>query len=182
MTDICVFCGSRRGNPSAYGRMTEKLGRLIGEGNHRLVYGGGRVGLMGLLADATLAAGGEVTGVIPGSLMEQEVGHESLTRLEVVSGMLARKQRMIELSDAFIALPGGLGTMDELFEVLTWSQLGMIHKPTVLIDPDGYFQGIRDWLDRAVEAGFMDPAHRDILKIGRSPAEALHLTTTTTAA
>ena len=129
LRSICVFCGARPGHDPAHAAAAVTLGRTLAEQGIRLVYGGGAVGLMGIVADAALAAGGEVIGIIPQSLEHSEIGHSGLTRLEVVDGMHARKARMAELSDAFIALPGGLGTLEELFEVWTWGQLGYHQKP-----------------------------------------------------
>lgn len=173
MARICVFCGSRSGTDPAYERLATALGRAIADGGHTLVYGGGGIGMMGIVADAVISHGGESLGVIPESLTEREVGHAGLNRLEVVPDMLTRKQRMIELADGFITLPGGLGTLDELFEVLTWSQLGLIDKPLVLLDDNRYFQTVLDWLDHAVDQAFMDAEHRDRLLVCRKPEEAV---------
>jgi uncharacterized protein (TIGR00730 family) len=128
-----------------------------------LVYGGGKVGLMGVLADAALAAGGEVDGVIPQHLLDREVGHAGLTRLHVVNSMHERKAKMADLSDAFLALPGGLGTLEELAEVATWTQLGLQEKPVGLLDVEGYYAPLTAFLDQAVREAFLPPAHRDIL-------------------
>ncbi|MEA5444717.1 TIGR00730 family Rossman fold protein [Gammaproteobacteria bacterium AB-CW1] len=182
MSNVCVFCGSRHGRNPDYTRLAHNLGAALAEQGHGLVYGGGRVGLMGVMADAAMAAGGKVLGVIPESLESREVGHRNITRLEVVSDMLSRKQRMIELSDAFIALAGGLGTLDELFEVLTWRQLGLIDEPIILLDPFEDFTGIRSWMDHACRQGFMDPEHRDMLVVAHSPQEALEQLTPRAAA
>lgn len=138
-----------------------------------LVYGGGQVGLMGALADAALSQGGQVTGVIPAGLFSQEVGHTGLTRLLEVRTMHKRKQLMYDLSDAFIALPGGLGTLDELAEVATWSQLGLHAKPVVLLDVDGFWEPLVSQLDRMVGVGLLKPANRDLIRRTRSPGEAL---------
>jgi len=134
-----------------------------------LVYGGGAVGLMGIVADAALAAGGEVIGIIPQSLKDKEIGHSGLTRLEVVDGMHARKARMAELSDAFIALPGGLGTLEELFEVWTWGQLGYHGKPLGLLEVNGFYSKLTGFLDHIVGEGFVREAHRDMLQVSESP-------------
>ncbi|MCP1726253.1 uncharacterized protein (TIGR00730 family) [Natronospira proteinivora] len=173
MKNICVFCGSRPGTLPVYREEAIKLGQTLARQKRRLVFGGGRVGLMGALADASLAEGGEVIGVIPESLMAREVAHEKLHRLEVVSDMLSRKQRMIDLSDGFIILPGGLGTLDELFEVLTWQQLGLIDKPVCLLETGNFFRPLLNWLDNAVEHGFMDARHRDHMSRATTPEEAL---------
>lgn len=139
LRSICVFCGASRGTNPVYEQAAQDLGRTLAANGIRLVYGGGAVGLMGVVADATMAAGGEVIGIIPQSLKDAEVGHTGLSRLEVVDGMHARKARMAELADAFIALPGGLGTLEELFEVWTWGQLGYHPKPLGLLDVNHFY-------------------------------------------
>ena len=139
-----------------------------------LVYGGGAVGLMGIVADAALAAGGEVIGIIPQSLKDKEIGHSGLTRLEVVDGMHARKARMAELSDAFIALPGGLGTLEELFEVWTWGQLGYHGKPLGLLEVNDFYSKLTGFLDHIVGEGFVREAHRDMLQVSESPQTLLN--------
>lgn len=139
LRSICVFCGASRGTNPVYEQAAQYLGRTLAANGIRLVYGGGAVGLMGVVADATMAAGGEVIGIIPQSLKDAEVGHTGLSRLEVVDGMHARKARMAELADAFIALPGGLGTLEELFEVWTWGQLGYHPKPLGLLDVNHFY-------------------------------------------
>ena len=143
LRSICVFCGASPGATPIYQEAAEALGRHLAENGIQLVYGGGAVGLMGMVANAALAAGGEVIGIIPQSRKDAEVGHSGLTRLEVVDGMHARKARMAELSDAFIALPGGLGTLEELFEVWTWGQLGYHAKPLGLLEVNGFVDGLR---------------------------------------
>lgn len=173
MRHICVFCGSRSGNEARFGRLARELGQSIAASGHGLVYGGGGIGLMGLVADAVVSGHGEAIGVMPEALTEREVGHSAVSRLEVVPDMLSRKRRMIELSDGFITLPGGLGTVDELFEVLTWSQLGLIRSPMILLDDSGYFRSLLQWLDHAVDTGFMDAAHRDALTLCDDPGEAV---------
>ena len=170
---ICVFCGSRAGVRDAYRASADALGRLLAERGIELVYGGGKVGLMGIVADACLAAGGRVTGIIPDALMKWEVGHPGLTRLEVVDSMHTRKARMAELSDGFIALPGGLGTFEELFEILTWAQLGFHRKPAALLDVGDYYRPLVTMLDAAVTEGFMKPANRGLLLHGREPGALL---------
>ncbi|UVE17530.1 TIGR00730 family Rossman fold protein [Pseudomonas sp. LS44] len=167
---ICVFCGASTGAKPLYREAAEALGRHLAERGIRLVYGGGAVGLMGIVADAALAAGGEVIGIIPQSLKDAEIGHPGLTRLEVVSGMHARKARMAELSDAFIALPGGLGTLEELFEVWTWGQLGYHAKPLGLLEVDGFYAKLTGFLDHLVEERFVRLPHREMLQIDESPA------------
>ena len=170
---VCVFCGSSKGRRKEYGEVAVALGNLLALRGIGLVYGGGNVGLMGLVADACLAAGGSVTGIIPEALMVKEVGHLSLTRIEVVDSMHTRKRRMAELSDGFIALPGGFGTFEELFEVLTWAQLGFHAKPIGLINVGDYFAPLIAMCDRAVEEGFMRLDHRGLLQDGTDPQTVL---------
>ncbi|MBX3726083.1 MAG: TIGR00730 family Rossman fold protein [Xanthomonadales bacterium] len=166
MRSVCIYCGSSAGDRPAYAGLAQSVGRALAARGLTLVYGGGRVGLMGLLADAALAAGGEVVGVIPQRLVDAEVAHLGLARLEVVDSMHARKARMAELADAFIALPGGFGTLDELFEILTWAQLGLHGKPCGLLDVDGYYAPLVTWADQAVARGFVRPVHRRLLMVG----------------
>ncbi|AYC31236.1 TIGR00730 family Rossman fold protein [Pseudomonas cavernae] len=175
LRSICVFCGASPGAHPIYRESAEALGRHLAERGIRLVYGGGAVGLMGVVADAAMAAGGEVIGIIPQSLERAEVGHKGLTRLEVVDGMHARKARMAELSDAFIALPGGLGTLEELFEVWTWGQLGYHAKPLGLLEVNGFYAKLSAFLDHLVEERFVRSHHREMLQIGESPAQLLEL-------
>ncbi|MDN6855743.1 TIGR00730 family Rossman fold protein [Pseudomonas sp. CAN2814] len=171
LRSICVFCGASPGATPIYQEAAEALGRHLAENGIQLVYGGGAVGLMGMVANAALAAGGEVIGIIPQSLKDAEVGHSGLTRLEVVDGMHARKARMAELSDAFIALPGGLGTLEELFEVWTWGQLGYHAKPLGLLEVNGFFDPLLTFLDHLVQERFVRQPHRDMLQRASSPAE-----------
>ncbi|MFV3287311.1 TIGR00730 family Rossman fold protein [Pseudomonas sp. NY11955] len=170
---VCVFCGASIGTNPAYREAAVALGQSIARRGLTLVYGGGAVGLMGVVADAAMAAGGEVVGIIPQSLLDAEVGHKGLTRLEVVDGMHARKARMAELSDAFIALPGGLGTLEELFEVWTWGQLGYHAKPLGLLDVNGFYDKLGGFLDHIVEEGFVRPQHRAMLLLAQQPEELL---------
>lgn len=171
LRSICVFCGASPGATPIYQEAAEALGRHLAGNGIQLVYGGGAVGLMGVVANAALAAGGEVIGIIPQSLKDAEVGHSGLTRLEVVDGMHARKARMAELSDAFIALPGGLGTLEELFEVWTWGQLGYHGKPLGLLEVNGFFDPLLTFLDHLVQERFVRQPHRDMLQRAASPAE-----------
>lgn len=173
LTSVCVFCGASAGANPAYREAAEAMGRAIAERKLTLVYGGGAVGLMGIVADAAMAAGGEVVGIIPQSLKDIEIGHNGLTRLEVVDGMHARKARMAELSDAFIALPGGLGTLEELFEVWTWGQLGYHRKPLGLLEVNGFYEKLGGFLDHIVDEGFVRQQHRDMLQINQSPTGLL---------
>jgi uncharacterized protein (TIGR00730 family) len=169
---ICVFCGANFGNRPAYLETAAAFGDLIARRGLRLVYGGANVGLMGVLADAALAAGGEVIGVIPQALMAREIGHLGLTRLEVVADMHTRKARFAELSDAFVALPGGIGTMEEIFEVWTWGQLGFHKKPAGFLNIAGYYDHLEAFFARAVDDGFLQQAHRDMLVMAQD-ADAL---------
>ena len=161
---LCVFCGSSKGLRPLYSDFTARLaGHMLAE-RITLVYGGANVGLMGLLADTMLAGGGKVIGVMPRSLVEREVAHGSLTEMHIVEGMQERKALMADLSDAFIALPGAYGTLDELFEVLTWNQLGIIKKPVGLLNIEGYFNPLLQMLDHAVDEKFLRPEHRSMLQ------------------
>jgi len=158
MSRVCVFCGSSDGNRPVYRERASEVGRTLAQRGIGLVYGGGNAGLMGALADAALAAGGEVIGVIPRRLADREVAHAGLTQLHVVETMHERKALMTELSAAFLTLPGGFGTLDELFEAITWRQLGFHDKPCGILDVDGYFDGLLAFVDRAVDDGFIRPA------------------------
>ena len=165
MRSICVFCGSSPGNRPEYLQVARVAGRLIAERQLTLVYGGGKVGLMGAVADSALAAGGRVVGVIPQMLMDREVGHPGLTELHVVRTMAERKLLMGELSDAFLTLPGGIGTLDELFEAWSWTQLGLQDKPSGLLNYHGYYDSLIQFLDLAVSEGFQRPRHRAALLV-----------------
>ena len=160
MRTICVYCGSNTGSRPAYTERAMALGDRIAREGLQLVYGGGNVGLMGVVADAVLQAGGEVVGVIPEQLVNWEVAHEGVTRLEVVANMHERKKRMFDLSDAFVALPGGFGTLDEMFEILTWRQLGIGDKPCAFLDVDGFYGPLLAMIDRMVEERFLHPDQR----------------------
>ena len=170
---ICVYCGSRDGASASYARAAAQIGQEIGHRGWQLVYGGGRAGLMGRVADAALAAGGRVTGVIPRSLMEREVGHRGLHELHVVDTMHERKRLMAERSDAFIALPGGIGTFEELFEVWTWRQLGYHDKPIGLLNVEGYYDALLGFLGQTVTQGFVYPPQRALLEVATEPASLL---------
>jgi len=171
---ICVFCGSSRGNDESFARMAEGVAEAIAAAGYGIVYGGGSIGLMGLLADAALRAGGEVVGVIPRALARAEVAHRGLTRLELVTSMHERKARMEALSDAFIALPGGFGTMDELSEILSWRQLGIHGKPVGLLNHRGYFGHLIDLFDVMVLRGFLSAENRSLLACADSIEGLLH--------
>jgi uncharacterized protein (TIGR00730 family) len=173
MQRLCVFCGSSPGHDPAYSALAAQFGRTLAQRRIGVVYGGGRVGLMGALADAALAAGGEVVGVIPQMLLDREHGHRGLTQLRVVDSMHARKALMAELADGFVALPGGIGTLEEIFEVWTWAQLGMHRKPCGLLDVDGFFTPLVSFLDHVVASGFLRPASRAMLTVAASPDELL---------
>jgi len=163
MRRVCVFCGSNAGARSEYAEAARTLAAVLVERKLGIVYGGGNVGLMGVLADAALERGGEVIGVIPQSLLDKEVGHRGVTELLVVETMHERKALMNDLSDAFIALPGGFGTFDEFFEVLTWSQLGFHGKPCALLNVAGYYDLMLAMLDHAVAERLLRPAHRELV-------------------
>ncbi len=173
MRRICVFCGSSPGARPSYGQAARSLGAQLAGRGVGLVYGGASVGLMGALADAALAAGGEVIGVIPRALEARELAPAGLTRLEVVGSMHERKARMAELADAFVALPGGMGTVEELAEMLTWAQLGIHAKPCGVLDVDGYWSPLLAFLDHAVEERFLRPQHRSILLSAEEPGRLL---------
>ena len=160
MKSICVYCGSNAGSKPAYTERAIALGDRIAKEGLQLVYGGGNVGLMGIVADAVLAAGGEVVGVIPEQLVNWEVAHKGVTRLEVVANMHERKKRMFDLSDAFVALPGGFGTLDEMFEMLTWRQLGLGKKPCAFLGVNGFWQPLMAMLDTMVRERFLHPEQR----------------------
>jgi uncharacterized protein (TIGR00730 family) len=173
MQRVCVFTGSSSGVRPSYIAAARELGALLASRGIGLVYGGARVGLMGTLADAVLAAGGEVVGVIPAALVAKEVAHTGLTDLRVVDSMHQRKALMSDLADAFIALPGGWGTLEEFFEVLTWAQLGLHRKPSGLLNVDGYFDGMLAFLAHTVAEGFVRTEYLDALAVGASPAVLL---------
>lgn len=167
ISSLCVYCGSSSGHDPRHGEVARRLGALLAAQGVRLVYGGGAVGVMGTLADAVLAGGGEVVGVLPRGLFAREVAHHGLTELREVGSMHERKQQMFELADAFAALPGGLGTLEELAEVLTWAQLGIHDKPIAVVDVDGYWAPLLGWLDRAVAEGFLPARSRGlVLRVG----------------
>lgn len=161
----CIFSGSSSGRLPIYAETAERLGHALAESGIGLVYGGASVGLMGKIADAVQSRGGEVVGVIPRSLLEKEVAHTGLSDLRIVDSMHQRKALMAELSDGFIALPGGLGTLEELFEVWTWAQLGHHEKPCALLDINGFYTGLSSFLDHVVDEAFLKPAHRRMLVV-----------------
>jgi uncharacterized protein (TIGR00730 family) len=170
---VAVFCGASTGHDPVHARAAQLLGAEIARRRWVLVFGGGRVGLMGIVADAALAAGGEVIGVIPRFLRTREVAHEGLTRLEVVGTLAERKQRMGELADAFLALPGGIGTLDEIFETVSWSQTGVQRKPNALLNVAGFYDSLIAHFDRAVREGYIRAEHRALLLVGSEVAPLL---------
>jgi len=173
MNSVCVFCGSAAGTSPVFRDLAEQLGTELAQRKLRLVYGGGRVGLMGVVADAVLAAGGEAIGFMPRSLAEKEIAHVGLTELHVNETMHERKAAMEQHADAFIALPGGFGTLDELCEILTWSTLGIHRKPVGLLDVDGFFAQLTAFFDHATETGFIRPEYRGLVLEDVSPAGLL---------
>jgi len=170
---ICVFTGSRAGSRSEYADAARRLGGLLVERGYRLVYGGGNVGLMSEIADTVLERRGRAVGVIPEMLVDKELAHRGLTELRIVKSMHERKAVMAELSDGFIGMPGGIGTMEEFFEVLSWAQLGLHEKPCGLLNVRGYYQDVIRFLDCAVEEGFLKPAHRSLLIVEEEPERLL---------
>ncbi|MGE5864480.1 MAG: TIGR00730 family Rossman fold protein [Rhizobacter sp.] len=173
MKSLCVYCGSSPGTEPAYAAAARQVGTLIGQRGWQLVYGGGRAGLMGIVADAALAAGAPVIGVIPRSLMVRELGHGGLTELHVVDTMHQRKTLMAERADAFVALPGGIGTFEELFEVWTWRQLGYHDKPVGLLNVAGYYDPLLGFLDRSRDQGFIRDAQHELLRVSSDAGELL---------
>jgi uncharacterized protein (TIGR00730 family) len=170
---ICVFCGSATGRGPGYATAAAALGRLLAERGITLVYGGASVGTMGIIADAAVAAGGEVIGVIPTDLVDRELAHQGLTELRVVGSMHERKALMADLSDGFLALPGGPGTLDELFEVWTWAQIGLHSKPIGLVDTDGFYQPLLRMVDHMTAEGFLKIDYRKLIKVAADPAVLL---------
>jgi uncharacterized protein (TIGR00730 family) len=173
LRSLCVYCGSLVGARPAYAGAAAALGEQLAEEGIALVYGGGRVGLMGILADSVLRAGGSVTGVIPRALADREVAHEGLDDLRVVGSMHERKALMAELSDAFVALPGGLGTLEEIAEMLTWAQLGLHRKPCALLDVDDYYAPLVRFLDHATTEQFVRAEHRSLIVVESEPPALL---------
>jgi len=170
---VCVFCGSNPGVRPAYRQAAETLGRLLAVQGRTLVYGGGNVGLMGAVADAALGAGGRVVGVIPHHLVDREIGHTGVTELRTVRSMHERKQLMSDLSDTFVLLPGGLGSLEEFFEVWTWGQLGLHRKPYGLLNVDSYFDPLLAFLDHAVIERFVRQEHRELVLVDHDPERLL---------
>ena len=173
MKSVCVFCGSSSGSNPIFAEIATQVGKEIARRQLCLVYGGGGIGLMGVVADAALSAGGEVIGVIPQALLDKELGHGSLTELVVVGSMHERKATMANRADAFLALPGGFGTFEEFCEVLTWAQLGLHNKPCGLLNVNGFYDPLLALFDRSVADGFLRPKHRSLVLTGVSPSEIL---------
>lgn len=173
MDAVCVFCGSREGNDPAYVAAAKATGRAIARRGWKLVYGGGHVGMMGALADAALAEGGEVIGVMPRALLTREIAHPDITRLHLVTSMHRRKALMSSLSDGFLTLPGGYGTLEEFFETLTWAQLGLHTKPCALLDVVGFWQPMLAMVDNQIAAGFVPADHRRLILTGDDPETLL---------
>jgi uncharacterized protein (TIGR00730 family) len=173
ITSICLFCGSSAGASERYGEAARDVGRLLAHRRVALVYGGARVGLMGAAADAALEAGGRVVGIIPQALWDREVGHTDLTELLVVDTMHERKALMAERADAFVAMPGGAGTLEEFFEAWTWGQLGIHAKPVALLNVDGFYDPLLAMLDHMVEARFLRPVHRRMIVVDDDPGRLL---------
>lgn len=171
--NVCVFCGSSKGKNPVFADAARELGTLLAKNAHSLVYGGGNVGLMGIVADSVMENSGEVIGIIPQFLLDREVGHSGITRLEVVQSMHQRKQRMADLSQAFIALPGGWGTLEELAEILTWRQLGLVPHPVILLNINNFYTPLIAQLDLMFDEGFVRKEYLSNLKIANSPTEAL---------
>lgn len=174
---LCVYCGSNFGNVPSFMDSARQLGQSFANRGIGMVYGGGSVGLMGVAADACLEAGGEVIGVITEQLVSAEVAHKTLSRLEVVPTMHERKARLAELADGVVVLPGGFGTVDEFAEMLTWNQLGIVRKPVVLLDLEGFWEPMLAWMDKAVDFGFVRPSHRMLAQRARTVDDAIALAT-----
>ena len=173
MKRVCIFCGSSSGNNPQYREFAEAMGRLLARKKIALVYGGGHVGLMGVVADAVLAGGGEAIGVIPQALADREIAHSGLTDLRVVDSMHTRKALMADLSDAFIAMPGGVGTFEEIFEAITWTQLGVHRKPCGFLNAAAFYTPLIAFIDQAVSEGFIKPAHRRMIVVDDNPERLL---------
>lgn len=173
--NICVFCGSGVGNNTIYAEAARELGVLLATGGHTLVYGGGNIGLMGIVADAVLERKGQVIGIIPDFLMKKEVGHSGLTQLEIVSSMHERKRRMADLADAFLVLPGGWGTLDETAEILTWKQLGLVHQPIAFLNIEGFYDSLLIQMNTMVNAGFLRDTNMEFVRVADTPEKVLSL-------
>ena len=175
MKHLCIFCGSSKGNDPIYEKTAEELAKIIVDEGLTMVYGGGSIGIMGVLADKILSMNGKVIGVIPRFLYDLEVGHDNVTELIIVESMHERKQKMAEISDGFLALPGGFGTLEEMGEILTWIQLKLIRKPIGLLNINGFYDQFLDMLDNMVAAGFLKNNNRDILLSSNDPADIINI-------
>jgi len=173
LTSICVYCGANEGGNPEHRMAAVRFGEMMAAQGIRLVFGGGRVGLMGVIADAVMAGGGEVVGIIPEHLHDIEVGHKGLTELHVVDSMHTRKQLMFDLSDAFVVLPGGLGTLDETFEIITWRQLGLHDKPVILVNNDGYWQPFKALVQHVIDNGFARASSADLFTIVETTSDII---------
>lgn len=173
--NICVFCGSSAGIDTVYTEAAKELGHLMAANGHRLIYGGADIGLMGTIADAVLEGGGEVTGIIPSFLFDKEIAHRKISQLMVVGSMHERKKRMAELADAFVALPGGWGTLEELAEILTWKQLHLINKPALVLNTHGFFTALLDFMKHSCREGFLKEDNLKQILVAGSPEEVLTL-------
>ena len=173
--NICVYCGSSPGNNPEIINRAGEFGKLLAENGHNLIYGGSSLGIMGTIADSVMINGGEVIGVIPENLFSKEVGHRGITRLITVKDMHQRKSHMAELADAFVAFPGGFGTMEELFEIITWNQIGLLNKPVTIMNLNGYYNSLIEMMDHSVEGGFIKPKNREIVQVAETLEECLEL-------
>ncbi|MDZ7756588.1 TIGR00730 family Rossman fold protein [Rhodohalobacter sp.] len=173
--NICVYCGSSPGNDPDIINRAGAFGKLLAENDHNLIYGGSSLGIMGTIADSVMVNGGEVIGVIPENLFSKEVAHRGITRLITVKDMHQRKSHMAELADAFVAFPGGFGTMEELFEIITWNQIGLLDKPVTIMNLNGYYDSLIEMMDHSVEAGFIKPNNRKIVQVAETLEECLEL-------
>lgn len=173
--NICVYCGSSPGKNKMIIEQSRAFGKLLADQNHTLIYGGSSLGIMGAIADAVMINGGEVIGVIPENLFSKEVAHQGITRLITVRDMHQRKSHMAELADSFVAFPGGFGTMEELFEIITWNQIGILNKPVVIMNIDGYYDPLIRMLDHSVDVGFIKPENRKIVRVAETLEQCLEL-------
>ncbi|MCH8549641.1 MAG: TIGR00730 family Rossman fold protein [Balneolaceae bacterium] len=171
--NICIYCGSSPGKNKEILDLAQRFGRMMANENHNLIYGGSSLGVMGVLADSVMLNGGEVIGVIPENLFSKEVAHRGITRLITVRDMHQRKSHMAELADAFVAFPGGFGTMEELFEIITWNQIGIMKKPVTVMNIDGFYDPLIRMMDHAMETGFIKPANREIVQVAETLEECL---------
>ena len=172
---VAIYCGSSMGKKEMYAEKAVELGMVLAKNDHDIVYGGSKIGLMGKVADAVLAAGREVIGVMPTYLQQREIAHSSLTEIHFVESMHIRKAKMVDLSDAFIALPGGAGTMDEYFEVFTWGQIGLHEKPVILYNIDGFYDALLQHFNRMLEEGFIQAKHKSLIRVATTAEEVLEM-------